>query len=123
MVAKSRLYIACSGLEEGITTRVADMWRGPFPAADLHLYSYILHNWPPAKCDFLVRKSFSSLPPGGVIAIYQVFLDDQGTGPFAAAAFSMEIDLLAATGLTRISSRDSWYGVLPDDLDGCPHQA
>ena len=25
----------------------------------------IYHDWPPEKCQFLTRKSFESLPPGG----------------------------------------------------------
>jgi hypothetical protein len=61
-------FIAKYGLQERIGTRVADMWKDPFPRADLHFYSNIYHDWPLERCNFLTEKSFESLEPGGVVA-------------------------------------------------------
>jgi hypothetical protein len=77
------------GLEHRIQTHVGDMWGDPFPAADLHFYSLIYHDWTPEKCRFLTKKSFESLEPGGRIIIHEVLYNDAKTGPFPAAAFSM----------------------------------
>ncbi len=82
-------FVIRSGLQDRIGTRVADMWDSPFPKADLHFYSNIYHDWPPEKCYFLTEKSFKSLEPGGRIIIHDVFYNDEKTGPFAPAAYSM----------------------------------
>jgi len=82
-------FIAKYGLQERIGTRVADMWKDPFPRADLHFYSNIYHDWPLERCNFLTEKSFESLEPGGRLIIHDVLYNDEKTGPFAPAAYSM----------------------------------
>ena len=82
-------FIVQYGLQDRIKTRVADMWNDPFPEADLHFYSNIYHDWPAERCRFLTEKSFKSLEPGGRIIIHDVLYNDEKTGPFAPAAYSM----------------------------------
>lgn len=82
-------FIAKYGLQERIGTRVADMWKDPFPRADLHFYSNIYHDWPLESCNFLTEKSFESLESGGRLIIHDVLYNDEKTGPFAPAAYSM----------------------------------
>jgi hypothetical protein len=82
-------HIADYGLLERIVTHPGDMWHDPFPAADLHFYADIYHDWPPEKCRILTRKSYESLEPGGRIVIHELLYDDDKTGPFAAAAYSV----------------------------------
>ncbi len=65
------------------------MWKDPFPRADLHFYSYIYHDWPPEKCRFLTQKSFDSLERGGRIIVHEMLYNDEKTGPFPIAAFSV----------------------------------
>lgn len=84
-------YVTKAGFRDRIETRVGDMWKDPYPTADVHFYSYIFHNWNAEKCQFLAAKSFDSLPPGGRIIIHQVLYNEDKSGPFAAAAFSMEM--------------------------------
>lgn len=86
-----------SGLQDRIGTHVADMWNDPFPAADLHFYSMIYHDWPPDRCRFLTNKSFASLPSGGRIVIHEMLFNDDRTGPLATAAFNIAM-LLWVTG-------------------------
>lgn len=93
----SKEYVTQYGLDERIKTACADMWSDPYPAADLHFYSMIYHDWPADKCAFLTRKSFESLEPGGMILIHEMLYNDEKTGPFPAAAFSLEM-LLWTTG-------------------------
>ncbi len=90
-------YIAQYGLGERIGVTCADMWDDPFPGADIHFYSMIYHDWPPEKCRFLTEKSFKSLEPGGRLIIHEMLYNDEKTGPFAAAAFSVTM-LLMTTG-------------------------
>ncbi|SEK56921.1 methyltransferase [Nitrosovibrio tenuis] len=82
-------FVIRYGLQDRIGTQVADMWNDPFPEADLHFYSNIYHDWPPEKCHFLTEKSFRCLEPGGRIIIHDVLYNDDKTGPFAPAAYSM----------------------------------
>jgi hypothetical protein len=77
------------GLQDRISTHTGDIWKDPFPPADLHFYSYIYHDWPPDKCRFLSRKSFESLNRGGRIIVHEVLYNKDKTGPFAAAAYTM----------------------------------
>src|SRR5215472_15059537 len=82
-------FIAGYGLQTRIGTHVGDMWTDPFPSADVHFYSFIYHDWTPEKCRFLTEKSFATLPSGGHIMIHEMLYNDEKTGPFPIAAFSM----------------------------------
>jgi SAM-dependent methyltransferase len=85
----AREFAAAAGLADRVATQVGDMWNDPFPAADIHFYSSLYHDWPPAKCRFLTQKSFHSLKPGGKIIIHEILFNDERTGPLAAAAYNL----------------------------------
>jgi hypothetical protein len=72
-----------------IGTHIGDMWRDPLPAADLHFYGNIFHDWPPEKCRFLARKSFDALPSGGRIILHELLYEDDKSGPIEAAVYSI----------------------------------
>jgi SAM-dependent methyltransferase len=97
-------YIASSRLQQRIRTMVADLWQDPFPAADLHFYSSIYHDWPPEKGQFLTRKSFESLPPGGRLIIHEMLYNDEKTGPLAVAGSA--ITMLHSTEGQQYSGRE-----------------
>jgi hypothetical protein len=82
-------FIAEAGLADRIETHTGDMWEDTFPAADLHFYSNIFHDWPAEKGRFLAAKSFASLPSGGRIFAHEVLYNDDKTGPFSTAGYSM----------------------------------
>jgi O-methyltransferase domain/Dimerisation domain len=82
-------FAAGHSLQSRISTHPADMWVDPFPPADVHFYSNILHDWPADKNRFLVHKSFDALDPGGRIVIHEALLNDDKAGPFSVAAFSV----------------------------------
>lgn len=82
-------YIAQANLSDRITTHVGDLWDSPFPEADLHFYSEIYHNWTPEQCDYLTKKSFASLQPGGRIVLHEMLLNNDKSGPFSSAAYSV----------------------------------
>ena len=82
-------FIAQHGMQDRIKTCEGDMWRDELPAADIHFYSTVYNDWPPEKCSFLTAKSFNALPSGGRIVIHGMIYNEDKSGPFAAAAFSM----------------------------------
>jgi len=91
-------FIAKHSLKDRIETQPGDMFGDPFPEADLHLYSDVLHDWSREKCVFLTRKSFESLPPGGRIVVHEMLFDDDKTGPFATAAFNITMLVWSVDG-------------------------
>ena len=97
-------FIAKHELHDRITTHICDMWVDPFPAADVHFYSDIYHDWPPDKCRFLTRKSFEGLPPGGEILVHEIVFDDSKTGPLSAAAYN--VAMLLNTEGQQYSSKE-----------------
>lgn len=82
-------YISQYGLQDRIRTQEINIWNDHWPTADLHFFSNIYHDWSPEKCHFLTAKSFNSMESGGRIVIHEMLYNDQKTGPFAPAAFSM----------------------------------
>lgn len=82
-------YITQYGLQDRVKTHPDNIWQDHWPASDLHLFSKMYHNWLPQKCHFLTAKSFNCLESGGRIIIHEMLYDDEKTGSFAAAAFSM----------------------------------
>jgi O-methyltransferase domain/Dimerisation domain len=82
-------FIAEYDLQTRIRAHAGDMWTDPFPPADVHFYSMIYQCWTPEKCRFLTGKSFESMRPGGHILIHEMLYNDEKTGPFPIAAFSM----------------------------------
>src|SRR6266436_6028853 len=58
-------------LQARVGTHFGDMWQDSFPAADLHFYSMIFHDWPADKCRFLANKSFDALDQGGRIIVHE----------------------------------------------------
>ncbi len=82
-------FITRYGLQSRIKTNSTDMWSESFPAADIHFYGSIYHDWPADKCRFLTQKSFDSLESGGRIIIHEMLYDDLKTGPFPVAAYNI----------------------------------
>jgi O-methyltransferase domain len=83
-------YVKERGLEDKIDTYAADMFRDPWPHGyDAVFFSNIFHDWRPVTCLALARRAFGALPSGGTIYLHEMLLDDDGSGPRTAAAFSV----------------------------------
>lgn len=83
-------YVKERGLADRIGTHAADMFRDPWPAGyDAVFFSNIFHDWRPVTCLALARRAFAALPPGGTISLHEMLLNDDGSGPRTAAAFSV----------------------------------
>jgi acetylserotonin N-methyltransferase len=83
-------YVARAGLQDRIDAHAADMFRSDWPEGyDVHFFSNMFHDWRPATCRELARRSFKSLAPGGSIDLHEMLIDDDGSGPRIAASFAM----------------------------------
>jgi hypothetical protein len=83
-------YIAEAGLAERVDTTTVDMFRQAWPQGyDAHFFSNIFHDWSFETCLDLARSSHAALPPGGQILLHEMLLNDSGTGPAHAVAFSL----------------------------------
>jgi acetylserotonin N-methyltransferase len=83
-------YIAKAGVADRVGTHKANMFTQDWPRGhDAHFFSNIFHDWSDETCRLLARKSFEALPSGGRILLHEILMDDDGTGPLPAAAFSL----------------------------------
>lgn len=83
-------YVKERGLEDRIDCHAADMFRDPWPPGyDAVFFSNIFHDWRPVTCLGLARRAFAVLPSGGTINLHEMLLNDDGSGPRTAAAFSV----------------------------------
>jgi len=58
---------------------------------DVVLLSMIMHDWTPEQDLAILRKCFAALPPGGTIVISELLVNDEKTGPPAAALMSLNM--------------------------------
>ena len=83
-------YVKERALADRIDTHAADMFRDPWPPGyDAVFFSNIFHDWRPVTCRGLARRAFAVLPRGGTINLHEMLLNDDGSGPRTAAAFSV----------------------------------
>lgn len=76
------------GVADRIECVGGDMFNDPLPAADAVLLSNVLHDWDVPTCEQLLARCVAVLPPGGVVHVHDVFLDDDLGGPLAIALYS-----------------------------------
>lgn len=89
--------ITASGVADRITTRAGDYFKDDFGQGnDVVLLSAILHSMGPERSRLLLKKSYDSLIPGGLVVVREVLLDDEGTSPVGAVLFSL--NMLVNTG-------------------------
>jgi acetylserotonin N-methyltransferase len=113
-------YIAAAGAREHVDTVSIDMFREAWPRGyDALFFSNVFHDWSFETCAELAGKAREVLPSGGSIYLHEMLLNDTGTGPRTAAAFSMLMlggtrgqqftfaelrDLLATAGFTDVAT-------------------
>ncbi len=91
-------YVAQAGVADRVDARSVDMFREPWPRGyDVIFLSNIFHDWSPETCVELATNARNALPQGGRICLHEMLLDDAGTGPRTAAAFSV-LMLMATKG-------------------------
>jgi acetylserotonin N-methyltransferase len=90
VVADTRTYIARSGCQDRVDTCALNMFEDAWPTGyDAILFSNVLHDWDPRRCDELLQRSLAALPPAGRIYLHEILLNDTHDGPLEAALFSV----------------------------------
>ena len=89
-IAKGK--VAEAGLADRITTRSGDFFADPkYPPHDVILLSMIMHDWSEQEDRAILRKCYEALPPGGVVLISELLVNDEKTGPAPAALMSLNM--------------------------------
>jgi predicted nicotinamide N-methyase len=82
--------ISSRGFRSQVGVVAADMLMDPWPAGfDVHLLSNVLHDWDVPVVKTLLRKSFETLSPGGVLIIHDAHLNNDKSGPLHVAEYSV----------------------------------
>lgn len=90
MCQAAQHYIDDAAMGARVSTTAVDMFREEWPTGhDAHFFSNVFHDWSDKTCRLLAEKSFAALEPGGRIMLHEVLMNDCGTGPLIASAFSM----------------------------------
>jgi acetylserotonin N-methyltransferase len=90
MAIEAQKFVDRAGMGHQVTTAGVNMFTGKWPRGhDGHFFSNVFHDWSDETCRLLAQKSFEALPGGGQIFLNEILMDDDLTGPFPAAAFSL----------------------------------
>ncbi len=119
-------YIAADGVGDRVKSLVVDMFKEPWPTGyESHFFANVFHDWTTETNKLLAKKSFDALPSGGRIFLSEILTDDEGTGPWPAAAFSLLMligtlgkqyslaefqEILESAGFTDVRARRSGGG-------------
>lgn len=92
--------IARAGLQDRVDVRPGDFLTDPaLPGGhDLILLSMILHDWDEETGRALLTRCHAALPPGGAVVISELMVDDDRTGPAAAALMSLNMLVETVSG-------------------------
>ena len=69
-------YIGQHGLADRLRFQGGDFFQDPLPRADVLVMGRILHNWDLDKKKALLAKAYAALPPGGVLIVCEMLIDD-----------------------------------------------
>jgi len=83
-------YIAAGGVGDRVKSLAVNMFTEAWPTGyEAHFFANVFHDWSTETNKLLAKKSFDALPSGGRILLSEILMDDEGTGPWPAAAFSL----------------------------------
>ncbi|WDZ85423.1 methyltransferase [Micromonospora cathayae] len=105
VTGKAREKATAAGLADRIGTADGNFLTDPaLPGGhDVILLSMILHDWSEPQNRTILAKCFDALPSGGAIVISELLLNDERTGPPAAA-------LMGMTMLVETEGGRNWSG-------------
>jgi SAM-dependent methyltransferase len=71
-----------------------DFFADELPNGDVLIIGHVLHNWSPEERQFLVKKAFAAVRPGGALLVYDAMLDDE---PNDLARLVVSLNMLLVT--------------------------
>lgn len=90
MAHEAGSYVERAGMRDRVGTAGVNMFTEAWPVGpDAHFFANVFHDWSVETNTLLARKSFEALPSGGRIFLSEILMDDDGAGPWHAAAFSL----------------------------------
>jgi len=69
-------YVRAHGLQDRVAWQAADIWRDPFPSADVVILGHMLHGWGLERKKLLLQKAYAAVPDGGAVIAYDAIIDD-----------------------------------------------
>ncbi|MFE7123226.1 methyltransferase [Streptomyces sp. NPDC057617] len=66
-----------SGLTERLSFQTGDFFTEPLPRTDVLIFGHILSGWALPTSMTLLRKAYETLPEGGIVIVYETFIDDE----------------------------------------------
>jgi hypothetical protein len=66
--------------EQGVASegfQAGDMFRDPFPAADVVTMGHVIHDWSLDDKKALLRKAYDAVPDGGAVIVFEALIDDE----------------------------------------------
>ena len=91
-------YARQHGVADRVRFQPGDFFNDPLPTADVLVMGRVLHNWDLATKTLLLRKAFDALPAGGVLIVYERFIDDDRRLATAGLLASLNMLVLTAGG-------------------------
>ena len=83
-------FVDRAGVGNRVQTHACNMFEQDWPTGhSAHFFANVFHDWSEETCAILAEKSFAALPSGGRILLSEILMNDDGTGPWPAAAFSV----------------------------------
>jgi acetylserotonin N-methyltransferase len=126
MAVEAGKFVERAGMGAQVSTAGVNMFTEEWPRGhDGHFFSNVFHDWSDETCRLLAQRSFEALPSGGRIFLNEILMNDEGTGPFQAAAFSLLMlvgtlgkqyslaefrDILESAGFTDVQSQRTGGG-------------
>ncbi|WAT18126.1 methyltransferase [Aurantiacibacter sp. MUD11] len=90
MCVEAAKHVEAARLADRVSTCGLNMFEEEWPEGhDAHFFANIWHDWSEETNAILAAKSYQALAPGGRIFLHEILMDDDGTGPWSAASFSL----------------------------------
>ena len=103
-------FIAQAGLSDRITTCAGDFMVDEFPqGADLVGLIGCIHAYTPEEKEFVIKKAFQAVAPGGSFIFVDYMLDNDRTGPLEAAFRHLDSVALSSKGWISTAAEISEY--------------
>ncbi len=88
VAAAAKRSIELKGLSGRVSVSCGDMFEEIPKGYDVHLFANVFHDWNPDSIRLLVKNSFTSLSPEGLVVVFDAHLNDDKNGPLSIAEYS-----------------------------------
>lgn len=94
----SQEYVQQNGVAGRVRVQPGDFFKKETlpQESDVIALGWVLHDWPPARAQAILRNCYEALLPGGAILVCEKLLEEEKTGPLFTAL--MDLHMLVSTG-------------------------